>query len=172
MTLALPAFLIAIVIAIPAGDYLLSRRLHVRQPGTVLLGAGAAKTRLRFTKSLEELEPSPTKNTGGSATTQWSWGGGLLTFHGTGRNGKAQALAPAKRGDVKLTLHGASSFKAGQEVVLTLQGKGDDKLVRLAYAGDPGKAAKLKPPASCTIPISCRSTPPARIAASIITPWS
>ena len=41
------------VIAIPAGDYLLSRRLHVRQPGTVLLGAGAAKTHLRFTKSLE-----------------------------------------------------------------------------------------------------------------------
>ena len=134
------------VIAIPAGDYLLSRRLHVRQAGTVLLGAGAAKTRLRFTKSLEELEPSPTKNTGGSATTQWSWGGGLLTFHGTGRNGKAQALAPAKRGDVKLTLREAGDFKAGQEVVLTLQG-GDDKLVRYLYAGDPGKASKLKPPA-------------------------
>ena len=134
------------VIAIPAGDYLLSRRLHVRQAGTVLLGAGAAKTRLRFTKALEELEPSPTKNTGGSATTQWSWGGGLLTFHGTGRNGKAQALAPAKRGDVKLTLREAGDFKAGQEVVLTLQG-GDDKLVRYLYAGDPGKASKLKPPA-------------------------
>jgi hypothetical protein len=134
------------VIAIPAGDYLLSRRLHVRQPGTVLLGAGAAKTRLRFTKSLEELEPSPTKNTGGSATTQWSWGGGLLTFHGTGRDGKAQALAPAKRGDVKLTLREAGDFKAGQEVVLTLQG-GDDKLVRYLYAGDPGRASKLKPPA-------------------------
>ena len=134
------------VIAIPAGDYLLSRRLEVRKPGTVLLGAGAAKTRLRFTKSLEELEPSPTKNTGGSATTQWSWGGGLLTFHGTGRNGKAQALAPAKRGDVKLTLREAGDFKAGQEVVLTLQG-GDDKLVRYLYAGDPGKASKLKPPA-------------------------
>ena len=134
------------VIAIPAGDYLLSRRLHVRQAGTVLLGAGAAKTRLRFTKSLEELEPSPTKNTGGSATTQWSWGGGLLTFHGTGRNGKAQALAPAKRGDVKLTLREVGDFKAGQEVVLTLQG-GDDKLVRYLYAGDPGKASKLKPPA-------------------------
>jgi len=134
------------VIAIPAGDYLLSRRLEVRKPGTVLLGAGAAKTRLRFTKSLEELEPSPTKNTGGSATTQWSWGGGLLTFHGTGRNGKAQALAPAKRGDVKLTLREAGDFKAGQEVVLTLQG-GDDKLVRYLYAGDPGRASKLKPPA-------------------------
>lgn len=134
------------VIAIPAGDYLLSRRLHVRQPGTVLLGAGAAKTRLRFTKSLEELEPSPTKNAGGSATTQWSWSGGLLTFHGSSRNGKAQALAPAKRGDVKLTMREAGDFKGGQEVVLTLQG-GDDKLVRYLYAGDPGKASKLKPPA-------------------------
>jgi len=134
------------VIAIPAGEYLLSRRLFVRKPGTILLGAGSAKTRLRFTKSLEELEPSPTRNTGGTATTQWSWTGGLLAFQGTGRDGKAQALAPARRGDVKLTLREAGAFKAGDEVVLTLQG-GDDKLVRHLYAGDPGKASKLKPPA-------------------------
>jgi len=134
------------VIAIPAGEYLLSRRLYVRKTGTILLGAGSAKTRLRFTKSLEELEPSPTKNTGGTATTQWSWTGGLLNFQGTSRNGKAQPIASAKRGDSRLTLRTAGSFKAGEEVVLTLQG-GDDKLVRYLYAGDPGKAAKLKPPA-------------------------
>ncbi len=134
------------VIAIPAGEYLLSRRLYVRKTGTILLGAGSAKTRLRFTKSLEELEPSPTKNTGGTATTQWSWIGGLLNFQGTSRNGKAQPIASAKRGDSRLTLRTAGSFKAGEEVVLTLQG-GDDKLVRYLYAGDPGKAAKLKPPA-------------------------
>ena len=136
------------VIAIPAGEFTLSRRLFVRKPGTIILGAGATKTRLRFTKSLEDLEPSPTKNTGGTATTQWSWSGGLLSFRGSSRNGTAQALAAsAKRGDTKLTLVDASTFKADQEVVLTLQGKGDDKLVRLAYAGDPGKASKLKPPA-------------------------
>jgi len=134
------------VIAIPAGEYLLSRRLYVRKTGTILLGAGSAKTRLRFTKSLEELEPSPTKNTGGTAPTQWSWTGGLLNFQGTSRNGKAQPIASAKRGDSRLTLRTAGSFKAGEEVVLTLQG-GDDKLVRYLYAGDPGKAAKLKPPA-------------------------
>ena len=134
------------VIAIPAGEYLLSHRLYVRKPGTILLGAGSAKTRLRFTKSLEELEPSPTKNTGGTATTQWSWIGGLLNFQGTSRNGKAQPIASAKRGDSRLTLRTAGSFKAGEEVVLTLQG-GDDKLVRYLYAGDPGKDAKLKPPA-------------------------
>lgn len=134
------------VIAIPAGEYLLSRRLYVRKPGTILLGAGSAKTRLRFTKSLEELEPSPTQNTGGTATTQWSWIGGLLNFQGTSRNGKAQPIASAKRGESRLTLRTAGSFKAGEEVVLTLQG-GDDKLVRYLYAGDPGKAAKLKPPA-------------------------
>lgn len=134
------------VISIPAGDYLLSRRLYVRKAGTILLGAGSAKTRLRFTKSLEELEPSPTNNTGGPATTQWSWIGGLLNFQGTSRNGKAQPIASAKRGDSRLTLRTAGSFKAGEEVVLTLQG-GDDKLVRYLYAGDPGKAAKLKPPA-------------------------
>ena len=134
------------VIAIPAGEYLLSRRLYVRKTGTILLGAGSAKTRLRFTKSLEELEPSPTQNTGGPATTQWSWSGGLLNFQGTSRNGKAQPIASAKRGDSRLTLRTAGSFKAGEEVVLTLQG-GDDKLVRYLYAGDPGKAAKLKPPA-------------------------
>ena len=74
------------VITIPAGEYNLSRRLYVRKPGTIILGAGATKTRLRFTKSLEDLEPSPTKNTGGTATTQWSWIGGLLTFQGASRN--------------------------------------------------------------------------------------
>ena len=134
------------VISIPAGEFTLSRRLYVRKPGTGILGAGATKTRLRFTKSLEDLEPSPTKNTGGKETTRWSWIGGLLTFQGTSRNGSSQALAPAKRGDTKVTLRAASTFKAGQEVVLTLQG-GGDKLVRHIYAGDPGKASKLKPPA-------------------------
>ena len=134
------------VIAIPAGEYLLSRRLYVRKPGTVLLGAGSGKTRLRFTKSLEELEPSPTKNIGGTATTQWSWIGGLLDFQGTSRNGKAYALAAAKRGETKLTLREPATFKAGDEVVLTLKG-GDEKLVQHLYAGDPGKASKLKPPA-------------------------
>ena len=108
------------VIAIPAGEFALSRRLFVRKPGTIILGTGATKTRLRFTKSLEDLEPSPTKNTGGTATTQWSWSGGLLSFRGSSRNGTAQALAAsAKRGDTKLTLVDASTFKADQEVVLT-----------------------------------------------------
>jgi len=134
------------VITIPAGEYILSRRLYVRKPGTIILGAGATKTRLRFTKSLESLDPSPTKNTGGTATTQWSWIGGLLTFQGTSRNGTAHSLVAAKRGDTKVTLRDASTFKPGQEVVLTLQGSGD-KLVRHLYAGDPGKASKLKPPA-------------------------
>ena len=136
------------VITIPAGEYNLSRRLYVRKPGTIILGAGATKTRLRFTKSLEDLEPSPTKNTGGTATTQWSWIGGLLTFQGASRNGTAQALAaPARRGETKVTLRDTSTFKAGQEVVLALQGGSGDKLVRHLYAGDPGKASKLKPPA-------------------------
>lgn len=134
------------VIAIPAGEYLLSRRLYVRKTGTILLGAGSAKTRLRFTKSLEELEPSPTKNTGGPATTQWSWSGGLLTFVGGGRDGKAVSLSAAKRGATKLTVEAASGLEAGQEVVITLKGDGADKLVGFLYAGEPGKTSKLKPP--------------------------
>lgn len=134
------------VIAVPEGEFLLSRQLNVRKPGTVLLGAGSAKTRLRFTRSLEQLDPTPTKNAGGTVTTQWSWIGGLLTFHGTAKNGPAQAVASAKRGDVRLTLAKAGRFKAGQEVVLTLKG-GGDRLVRYLYADEPGKTSNLKAPA-------------------------
>jgi len=133
------------VIAVPEGEFLLSRRLHARKPGTVLLGSGSAKTRLRFTQSLEQLDPTPTKNAGGMATTQWSWIGGLLTFYGASKNGPTQAIVPAKRGDVSLTLAKAGRFKAGQEVVLFLNG-GGDRLVRHLYAGEPGKTSNLKPP--------------------------
>ncbi len=136
------------VIAIPAGEFTLSRRLFVNKRGTILLGAGSSKTLLRFTKSLEKLDPSPTTNTGGTPTTQWSWIGGLLTFQGRSRDGKATSLASAKRGATKLTLTQGGAFQAGQEVVISLNGTADGKLVSFLYAGETGNTSKLNAPKS------------------------
>ena len=142
------------VIAIPAGEFTLSRRLFVKKRGTIILGAGSTKTLLRFTQSLEKLEPSPTQNAGGKDTTQWSWTGGLLSFRGTSREGKAVALEPAKRGSAKLSTIGAGTFQAGQEVVIVLRGDTEGKLVAFLYANDPGNTAKLKTPK--TVELSAR----------------
>lgn len=136
------------VIAIPAGEFTLSRRLFVKKRGTVILGAGSAKTLLRFTQSLEKLEPSPTKNAGGKDTTQWSWSGGLLSFFGNSREGGASALEPAKRGSSKLTTIEQVALQAGQEVVIALRGDDAGKLVSFLYANNPGNTAKLKAPKS------------------------
>ena len=136
------------VITIPAGEFTLSRRLFVKVRGTIILGAGSTKTLLRFTQSLEKLDPSPTTNTGGTPTTQWSWIGGLLTFQGMSRDGKASALSSAKRGATKLKLTQGGEFQAGQEVVISLNGTDDVKLVSFLYANEPGKTAKLKTPKS------------------------
>lgn len=130
-------------IAVPKGEFHLSRRLHVRKTGTVVIGAGSAATTLRFTRPLQELDPRPTRNTGGTATTQWSWSGGLLTFHAAGKTGASVGLLPARRGDRQVRLAAPLAVQPGQELILQLSEGPAGRLVSHLYAGDPGDVANL-----------------------------
>lgn len=134
------------VIAIPAGEFLLSRRLHARKPGTILLGAGSGLTALRFVKSLQELDPRADETATGEPTTHWSFTGGLVAFHGSGRGGAATAVAPARRGDTLLRLASPLALTPGQEVVLTLKGDSGKRLALHLYSGDAGDSSKLASP--------------------------
>jgi len=64
------------VITIPPGRFVLSDVLEIRRSNLVLRGAGADKTVLLFTNSLEELRPRPAKTDGNQPTTGWSWTAG------------------------------------------------------------------------------------------------
>ncbi len=152
------------VISIPEGEFKLSRRLIVRKRGTVLLGAGSEKTTLRFTKSLEQLEPWPTSTTGGLHTTNWSWWGGLLTFEGSSREGKPVEFSSAKRGDVHIKLDRTNMFKAGDGAVISLSaGNNPTRLVKFLYAGDTGNISSLKAPSKVRISVRIAGVTPTGI---------
>lgn len=152
------------VISIPEGEFKLSRRLIVRQRGTVLLGAGSEKTTLRFTKSLEQLEPWPASTTEGVPTSNWSWWGGLITFEGSSKEGKAVAFASAKRGDVNIKLDRTDMFKAGDGAVISLAGGNNPtRLIKFLYAGDAGNISNLKAPSKVRISVRIAAVTPTEI---------
>lgn len=137
------------VILIPAGRFVLSDVLEIRTSNLVLRGAGSGKTVLLFQNSLETLRPRPVKNDGGTPTTDWSWGGGLIMI-GTraSRTGEASSQSlrvtePSVRGARQLTLEKAG-FKIGDEVVLTLSDNADKSLLKYLYRDQTGDISGLK----------------------------
>jgi len=152
------------VISIPEGEFKLSRRLIVKNRGTVLLGAGSEKTTLRFTKSLEQLHPSPSSTTGGVPTSDWSWSGGLITFEGASKEGKPVAFTSAKRGDVRIKLGKTDMFNAGDGAVISLSvGKDPTRLIKFLYAGDAGNISSLKAPRKVRISVRIAAVTPTEI---------
>jgi len=139
------------VLSLSAGEYIIDRRLFVRKPGTVLLGAGSTRTFLRFTRSLEAIDPRPTENSGGTPTTEWSWSGGLLCFKGSGPGGPSAALLPARRGARVVHLASPLPLKVGQEVVLSLRSDGTQRLALHLYEGDAGDSSNLVSPGSVSL---------------------
>ena len=70
---------------LPAGTYLISDSIIVRNNSICISGAGKNKTTLFFTKGLEELYPL--YNIGTPKQTRWSWGGAMLLFNNTDHSG-------------------------------------------------------------------------------------
>ena len=124
-----------------AGTYQISTRLLIRRSGLVLRGAGRDKTTLVFSRSLEDIKPAPTTNTGGTPTSAYSWSGGLIAIQSPDA-GKKLAQVTAGKGNT-LTLSTAMSFKPGQALYLMLQDDKKQSLSQALYAGDPGNISKM-----------------------------
>ncbi len=152
------------VILIPAGRFVLSDILEIHSSNLVLRGAGSGRTVLLFTRSLEALRPRPVKNDGGTPTSGWSWGGGLITigdpnkrgiepyegsrritaYGGSTSSGEfTRITAPALRGANRLTLE-KPLFKAGDEVELMVRDTADKSLLNYLYHNQTGNMTGLK----------------------------
>lgn len=125
---------------IPAGRYVITDFIDLNRSGVVLRGEGPDRTKLYFPKPLGEIHPSPTKNSGGTPTQEWSWSGGFVRLRGRGDSGgRASALAyDAPRGARTVTVADAAAFRPGQWVALRETDPGDMSFVDYLYAGDPG----------------------------------
>lgn len=149
------------VIEVPPGRYIFSDRFFIRTSNLVLRGAGSGQTVFVFTKNLETIEPRMVKNDGGTPTSDWSWGGGLITIgenkhpadSGAGSvpyglsqmtatgdeksGGFVSVVAPSKRGEAQLTLANPV-FKVGDEITLNLHDTPEKTLVIYLYHDQPG----------------------------------
>lgn len=82
------AFLAAIAkagrgaIFIPPGRYRITRILEITRPGIVLRGAGPERSVLVCPLPLETIKPNMGTNSGGRPTSEYSWGGGIVSFNG------------------------------------------------------------------------------------------
>lgn len=132
-------------ILLPAGRYLISDIIEIRKGGIVLRGEGPEKTIIVFTRGLEEIKPSPTKNDGGQPTTAWSWGGGLIAVAGRSLSSGSgiPVTGQASRGSNTLIAEG-HSFSQGDEVILNMTDTREGTLVDYLYRGKAGNASGIK----------------------------
>ena len=121
-------------VLVPAGVYCLSRPLVLNRSGVVLRGAGRDQTTLRFTRSLTDIAPQPTFNSGGTPTSAYSWSGGMLQLEGKGdsKDGdlSAKVTAVSPKGARTLAVDHPETFRPGMEAVLGLSDPGDQSLAR------------------------------------------
>jgi pectate lyase-like protein len=133
-------------IAVPAGRYLITDILEIRQSRTVLQGAGPKKTVLFVPKPLEKIRSNMGATTGGRPTSNYSWSGGIVWARGQANNSVlSKVVTPARRGETTLTVDQSAKLAVGDDVRLLQR---DDKartLTHHVYADDPGDYAKLRP---------------------------
>lgn len=126
-------------IAIPAGEYLITDQLVIRESGTVLQGAGVTKTKLRFPTPLNDIKPNWGATTTGKRTSNYSWSGGFVWVRGSLSSKKlAVVTAAADRGSRTLRVSNVEQLQTGDDVRLTLSETDDQSLLKHVYANDPG----------------------------------
>lgn len=133
------------VIAIPAGRYLITDIIEIRRSGTVLQGAGPARTIIYAPRPLEAIRPNMGATTGGRPTSNYSWSGGIFWAFGRWTETVlAHATADARRGDDSLRVDHPERFAVGDEVALVMRDAADGSLVRHLYADDPSDFSQLR----------------------------
>ena len=102
------------VLFIPAGTYVIAKRVDISRGDLVIRGAGPNKTILLFPNSLTDLFGNKAK---GTEASQWSFRPGLFNVSGqdliNGSTRLATVTGPAKRGDKVLHLSNSISVKKG-----------------------------------------------------------
>jgi len=138
------AFLAAIAqaesgaILIPAGRYIITKKLVIDKPNVVLRGEGPDKTTLYFPTPLNDIEPNWGATTTGRPTSNYSWSGGFITIQGSYQSKRLAAISePAKRGAYTVTVDDPAPFTTGQEVEIRVEDGEDNALAIHLYSGDP-----------------------------------
>lgn len=138
-------------INIPAGKFILSNRIHIKTPNTILRGSAKNKTTLYFPKGLEFIDPKPTQNSGGTPTTSYSWSGGYLNILGSTSSIPLPKITKiARRGTDQLTLTSSPKTKTGDTILITQFVGKDQGIIQHLYSNDPGSTSKIKPSDSFT----------------------
>lgn len=128
------------VIQVPAGRFVLTRRLEIRKGNLILRGAGRERTTLYLPKSLGEIYGLSFNDAGQS---NWSFSGGFLTVEGSIAGGLlARVIAPALRGQRTLQVSTTTGLSGGQWVRLLQTDSGGTLLKAYHggyYSGDVGE---------------------------------
>jgi hypothetical protein len=145
------------VIFIPAGTYIITKRITINKSHIVLRGAGPNKTILEFPKSLAEVDGKNPSQLG--SPTPYSYGDAFLTITGNEpKNAIANVTAGAKRGAKTLKLSNTNGMSVGKWVSL-FETDVDNSLAQRLYGdtADPGTDLTNKLLVSFQSPISAIS---------------
>jgi Pectate lyase superfamily protein len=145
------------VIRVPAGTYIITKRIAITKSHIVLRGDGPTQTILEFPKSLAEVDGKNPATLG--SPTPYSYGDTFLTISGNDpTSGSAKVTAGAKRGSKALTLSSTSGFSVGQWVSL-FETDVSNTLAKRLYGdtADPGTDLTNKVIVSFQSPISAIS---------------
>jgi len=116
------------VLFIPAGTYVIAKRIDILKGNLVLRGAAPGKTILLFPNSLTDLFGNKAR---GTEQSQWSFRPGLVNVTGkdpiNAATRMASVTAPAKRGDKTLQLSNKISVAKGEWIRLVESDPKKDK---------------------------------------------
>lgn len=139
------------VIDIPPGEYLITKPLIIDQPGTVLRGYGSDRSRLRFTKPLNDIQPNWGATTTGQRTSNYSWSGGFVTVKGQlDSTPLCQVTAQSQRANKTLVVSNLEFLRVGNFVRLQMTDEPSQSLARYLYHEDPGPLENLQSRARVT----------------------
>jgi hypothetical protein len=131
-------------ILIPAGRYVISDIIWIKNPHIVLRGAGMGKTVIYCPKDLEEVRPNMGTNSGGRPTSGYSWSGGFFWVQGNLSERTVSAVtSECFRGMKTLTLEEVGSLKVGQRVSIEQRDHTDRSFLDFLYSGDPGDTKNI-----------------------------
>jgi hypothetical protein len=121
------------VLLIPAGTYVITRKLGITRGNLVLRGAGAGKTVLLVPRSFTDVYGNTPQN----GQSQWSFGPGFISIDGgdpiDSQTRLATVTGSARRGENTLTLSGPLALQPGQWIRLVESDPPSGSLVHFLY---------------------------------------